>query len=376
MPRIGRPAAWRSRRTASTPRSLRPVHRRARRADARQDREVGARDVVDELGAEARERELDRAHVARRRSGRSRPSQDPLGRRESGALGAKRGAQRAADRLERRLGDVMRIRPVASTWMHMRPLSARLCEHVLREARVELQVEHGGAASAEIDCRARERVVHRHDRVAVARDPTAVAERAVERLAERDRRVLGRVVRRRSRGRRCLRGSGRARRGTQAARGSGRRAPRRSRRARDSRRRVRAARGAASRRSRGGGARGGPAARPRPANAASSRSSSSRSCTVTRSRSRRRARRSLARAAGRRARAARRPERRGSCRTTAAARSRACGARRRAARAPRSSGRVGRRRERGERERRGERRHRRRRLPRVELGGGLGDASA
>ncbi len=48
--------------------------------------------------------------------------------------------------------------------------------------------------AAEIDGGARERVVHRHDRVAVPRDPAPVAERAVERLAERERRVLDRVV--------------------------------------------------------------------------------------------------------------------------------------------------------------------------------------
>ena len=47
---------------------------------------------------------------------------------------------------------------------------------------------------AEVDGGARERVVHRHDGVAVARDPAPVAERAVERLAERERRVLGGVV--------------------------------------------------------------------------------------------------------------------------------------------------------------------------------------
>ena len=40
----------------------------------------------------------------------------------------------------------------------------------------------------------RERVVHRHDRIAVARDPAPVAERSVERGAERERRVLGGVV--------------------------------------------------------------------------------------------------------------------------------------------------------------------------------------
>ena len=68
-------------------------------------------------------------------------------------------------------------------------------EHVLRESRVVLELDHGGAAAAEIDGGARERVVHRHDGVAVARDALARAERAVERLAERDRRVLGGVMR-------------------------------------------------------------------------------------------------------------------------------------------------------------------------------------
>ncbi len=63
------------------------------------------------------------------------------------------------------------------------------------EARIALELELRRRPSAEIDRRAGERVVHRHDRVAVARDPAAVAERAVERLAERERRVLGRVVR-------------------------------------------------------------------------------------------------------------------------------------------------------------------------------------
>ena len=52
----------------------------------------------------------------------------------------------------------------------------------------------GVRTPAEIDGRARERVVHRHDGVAVPRDAAPVAERLVERLPERERRVLGRVV--------------------------------------------------------------------------------------------------------------------------------------------------------------------------------------
>ena len=59
-------------------------------------------------------------------------------------------------------------------------------------SRLERQL--GVRATAQIDGRARERVVHRHDGVAVARDPAPVAERRVERLAERERRVLGGVV--------------------------------------------------------------------------------------------------------------------------------------------------------------------------------------
>ena len=57
-----------------------------------------------------------------------------------------------------------------------------------------LELQLGGGPAAEVDRGARERVVHRHDGVAVARDPAPVAERAVERLAERERGVLDRVV--------------------------------------------------------------------------------------------------------------------------------------------------------------------------------------
>ena len=63
-----------------------------------------------------------------------------------------------------------------------------------RHARVGLERQLGVRAAAEVDGGACERVVHRHDRVAVARDAAPVAERRVERLAERERRVLGRVV--------------------------------------------------------------------------------------------------------------------------------------------------------------------------------------
>ena len=67
-------------------------------------------------------------------------------------------------------------------------------ENVAREARVGVDRELGPRATAEVDGHASQRVVHRHDRVPVACDAAAVAERAVERLAERERGVLGRVV--------------------------------------------------------------------------------------------------------------------------------------------------------------------------------------
>ena len=56
-------------------------------------------------------------------------------------------------------------------------------------------VERAVRPAAEVDRARRERLVHRHGRVAVAGDAAAVAERLVERLAEHDADVLGRVVR-------------------------------------------------------------------------------------------------------------------------------------------------------------------------------------
>src|SRR5258708_18914974 len=72
----------------------------------------------------------------------------------------------------------------------------------LREARENVRGKPGvvlepnlrGGPAPEIDGDARECVVHRHDGVAVARDTAAVAERGGQRLAERERRILRRVV--------------------------------------------------------------------------------------------------------------------------------------------------------------------------------------
>jgi hypothetical protein len=62
-------------------------------------------------------------------------------------------------------------------------------------ARRQLGHERAIRPARDVDRRRRERLVHRHDGVAVARDPAPVAERSVKRLAEADARVLDGVVR-------------------------------------------------------------------------------------------------------------------------------------------------------------------------------------
>ncbi len=59
----------------------------------------------------------------------------------------------------------------------------------------ELSFEHQQPAAGDVDRAGRARLIHRHGRAAVARDPGAIAERAVERLADADADVLDRVMR-------------------------------------------------------------------------------------------------------------------------------------------------------------------------------------
>ena len=76
----------------------------------------------------------------------------------------------------------------------MRAADGEALEHVPREPGIVLEVDLGAAAAAEVDRGARARVVHRARRRRRSARSLAVAERAVERLAERDRGVLGGVV--------------------------------------------------------------------------------------------------------------------------------------------------------------------------------------
>ena len=136
----------------------------------------------------------DRPHVARAvladRDLHSRPLVDgsPAAFRTHGRT------QRATDRLERGLGDVVRVAARRLDVDRGARGLREAGEHVRRHAGIELELQLGVRTATEVDRRPRERVVHRHDRVAVARDPAPVAERGVERRAERERRVLGGVV--------------------------------------------------------------------------------------------------------------------------------------------------------------------------------------
>ena len=117
-----------------------------------------------------------------------------LRRREARALDPNGARERAADGLERRLGDVVVVAAVGVDVDREPPRLREAAKHVLGQPRVALEVSSAAGRPPRSTARPCERVVHRDDGVAVARDPAAVAERPVERLAERERGVLGRVV--------------------------------------------------------------------------------------------------------------------------------------------------------------------------------------
>ena len=67
-------------------------------------------------------------------------------------------------------------------------------EHVRPETHVGVDTEIRVRPPTEVDRGARQGIVHRHDGVAVTRDAATIAERGVERVAEGQGSVLGRVV--------------------------------------------------------------------------------------------------------------------------------------------------------------------------------------
>ena len=130
-------------------------------------------------------------------------------RRRHAALGRvdrDRRAQRAGEGLERRLDHVVGVRAGLDLEVQRQ---ARVAGDGAEELLEQLVLEAAGLArrgrppsssatnapAGDVDRAHRARLVHRHDRVAVAVDPAAVAERRVERLAEDDPDVLDGVVR-------------------------------------------------------------------------------------------------------------------------------------------------------------------------------------
>ena len=147
-------------------------------------------------------------------------------------------AQRARERLERRLDHVVRVaarfhpqvqRELGGVGERAEELLGQLVLEAAGRAGRQLRLEQRERAAGDVDRAARARLVHRHDRRAVAGDPGAVAERLVERLAEHDRGVLGGVVRAGLEVAADRRRRGRAARGGRAGRACGRGSRRRSR---------------------------------------------------------------------------------------------------------------------------------------------------
>ena len=126
MPSTGRSSATRCAQHLVEPLPPQLRHRRAGRADARQHREVGGRDVVDELGTEPAQRDLDRADVpgavVADRDLHSRPFVDGIP--DDSSRSAVRSARPTA--LYAASATWCASRPVASTWIASRPAWARL----------------------------------------------------------------------------------------------------------------------------------------------------------------------------------------------------------------------------------------------------------
>ena len=157
------------------------------------------------------QRLVDADEVARRRSRRRRSrarghasSERALGRGDAVAarVDLAGDAERAAERLERGLGEVMVVAAGAAQVERRAGGPGERLERVLDELErqaagalaAERQVDDRVRPAADVDDGGRERLVHRHGALAEAGDPGPVAERLGERGAEDERDVLDRVV--------------------------------------------------------------------------------------------------------------------------------------------------------------------------------------
>ena len=190
-------------------------HRRRKRADARQDDTVrGSHDVVlagdRRAGADMLEGLLGRAQVAhavvedrdRRPGAHSSPFVEGMpcssGSIETASRSARAKALNAASTMwwvfvATLDGDVQRqLRRVGDG---AKELLGEVGVEVGDRLGRQIGLEGRERATGEVERAARARLVHRHDGVAVAADPAAVAERLVERAPEREAGVLDGVVR-------------------------------------------------------------------------------------------------------------------------------------------------------------------------------------
>src|SRR5947207_3412240 len=113
------------------------------------------------------------------------------------------GAQRPGEPLEARLGDVMIVAAIQRLDVQrhpgmdrkgLKPFAHQLGVEGADLVAAERGVEHQEGPSRYVDGDAGQRLVHRHVHVRIARDALHVAERLLDRLAERDANVLGGVV--------------------------------------------------------------------------------------------------------------------------------------------------------------------------------------
>ena len=191
------------------------VHRGRGRPDARDDDRVGAIDRVrvagdDDLGTGGGQPLLDADEVAgavvddRDPGTRVVHPSEPFveatpSRRGSGSHAV---AQRAGEGLERGLGEVVVVAAGAAEVERRAGRPRERFERVLDELErqaadalaAERQVDDRVRPPADVDHGGRERLVHRHRRLAEAADPGPVAERLRERRAEDERDVFDRVV--------------------------------------------------------------------------------------------------------------------------------------------------------------------------------------
>ena len=111
--------------------------------------------------------------------------------------------QRAPDRLEHGLGDVVQVLPVVHGDVKRDlGVEGEGAKEILQEIEIEVgdsrpldrHVEDEVRPARDVHRRVQQRLVHGEERRAVADDPLLVAERLLERLAETDPHVLHRVV--------------------------------------------------------------------------------------------------------------------------------------------------------------------------------------